>query len=69
MIYHKFSIADLRNLFPSNNLGNRERILLHEKGARVSKTTTFGMYKVTGKDSYFEFTYKCPNYADFTVVG
>ena len=69
MIYYKFSIADLRREFPDNNLGYRERTILHEKGARVSKTTTFGVYKVTGKDSHFEFTYKCPNYADFTAVG
>ena len=64
-----FSITQLRTIFPDNNLGYRERTILNEEGARVLRTTTLGMYKVMGKDSYFEYTFNCRGYKDFTVVG
>ena len=64
-----FNITELRKRFPAQNLGYRERSILFAKGAKVSKTTTLGMYKVMGKDSYFEYTFNCRGYKDFTVVG
>lgn len=68
MIYFKFTIADLRQIFPNDKLGNRERTILHEKGARVLRTHTQDTYRVRGKESYFEFTYKGKNNPNNFIV-